>query len=64
VEPDNPIDLAENIDAILRDHTLRQRFAKNALKSASHYDWSLKVKEYISVYQDIRSLTAPLHALN
>jgi glycogen synthase len=64
VEPDNPIDLAENIDAILRDHKLRQRFAKNALKSASHYDWSLKVKEYISVYQDIRSLTAPLHALN
>ncbi len=43
-EPDSPIDLAEKLDTILRDHVLRQRFAKNALKTASYYDWLSKLK--------------------
>jgi glycogen(starch) synthase len=59
-EPDTPIDLAEKLDMILRDPVLRRRLATNALKTASHYDWSLKVKEYLNVYENIRSFAAKL----
>ncbi len=53
VEPEDPDQLAEKIDLLLKDESLRQNLAKNAFNSVAEYDWNNIIDNYIDLYKRI-----------
>ena len=45
--------LADAVDSLLSDRELREKIAKNALKSAQKYDIREYAKQLLTLYQDL-----------
>ena len=53
VPPDDVNALADAVDSLLSDRELREKIAKNALKSAQKYDIREYAKQLLTLYQDL-----------
>jgi glycosyltransferase involved in cell wall biosynthesis len=53
VSPDDANALADAVDSLLSDRELREKIAKNALRSAQKYDIRDYAKQLLAIYQDL-----------
>jgi len=51
--PQDPIDIAEKIDAVLNDNILREKLIREGLKQYKKFPWEKTAQETLLVYKDV-----------